>query len=268
MKYILLIALLVKIGVAQAQELFVFTEPASNMAAKSIGLRLNNYWAKDATARQTNYHLIPEIMVGVSKKIMLHADAFLSNRNKSFVAEGGSLYAKYRFFSVDDVHSHLRLSAYGRYSFNTSDVHQPAIDLYGYNSGYQGGVIATQLIHKVAISMSTSFVHALDNGREKFSYADKNRNAVNYTLSLGKLMLPKEYVSYKQINVNLMAELLGQTNVATGNNYLDLAPSAQFIFGSRARVDIAYRFALVDKLVRTTPNFAFLRLEYNLFNAF
>lgn len=268
MKYIFLIFLLVNVRSLQAQELFVFTEPASNMAAKSIGLRLNNYWAKERGTSETNYHLIPEIMVGVSKKIMVHADAFLSNRNKNFVAEGGSLYAKYRFFSIDDVHSHLRLSAYGRYSFNKSDVHQPAIDLYGHNSGYEGGVIATQLIHKVAISMSTSFLHALDNGQEKFSYADKNRNSLNYTLSLGKLMLPKEYVSYKQINVNLMAELLGQTNLATGNNYLDLAPSAQFIFGSRARVDIAYRFALVDKLQRTTPKAAFVRLEYNLFNAF
>lgn len=268
MKYILLIVLLVKIGAAQAQELFVFTEPASNMAAKSIGLRLNNYWAKDATDRQTNYHLIPEIMVGVSKKIMVHADAFLSNRNKNFSAEGGSLYAKYRFFSIDDVHSHLRLSAYGRYSFNNSDLHQPAIDLYGHNSGYEGGFNATQLIHKVAISMSTSFLHALDNGAQKFMYADKHRNAVNYTLSLGKLMLPKEYVSYKQINVNLMAELLGQTNLATSYNYLDLAPSAQFIFGSRARVDMAYRFALIDKLQRTTPDGVFIRLEYNLFNAF
>ncbi len=268
MKYILLICFLINTSISQAQELFVFTEPASNMAAKSIGLRLNNYWAKERSSGETNYHLIPEIMVGVSRKIMVHADAFLSNRNKSFVAEGGSLYAKYRFFSMDDVHSHLRLSAYGRYSFNTSDVHQPAIDLYGHNSGYQGGVIATQLINKVAISTSVSFLHALDNGEEKFSYADKNRNALNYTLSLGKLMMPKEYVSYKQINVNLMAELLGQTNVATGDNYLDLAPSAQFIFGSRARVDIAYRFALVDKLQRTTPNGAFLRLEYNLFNAF
>jgi hypothetical protein len=29
--------------IVKAQELFVFTEPASNMAAKSVGLRLNNF---------------------------------------------------------------------------------------------------------------------------------------------------------------------------------------------------------------------------------
>ena len=253
---------------AHAQELFVFTEPASNMAAKSIGLRLNNYLMKDNSTNKASYHLLPELMWGVSKNIMVHAEAFLSNRNNSFVYEGAGVYMKYRFYSVDEVHNHFRVAAFGRYSFNNSDVHQQAIDLFGHNSGYEGGLVATQLIKKVAFSATVSALHATDNGKEKFIYGDKKRNAVNYTLSVGKLMLPKVYTSYSQTNVNLMVEMLGQTNLNNGNSFLDVAPSIQFIFLSRMRLDAAYRIPLVTNLTRTAPEGFFLRLEYNLFNAY
>lgn len=251
---------------ADAQELFVFTEPASNMAAKSAGLRLNNYLMKEKD--RYNYHLLPELMFGISKKIMLHAEMFLSNRNDKFVAEGGSLYLKYRFFSVDDVHSHLRLAAFGRYSYNNSDIHQQAIDFYGHNSGYEGGLVATQLINKVAISAGVSYLHATDNGVEKFIYSNKERNAIYYTLSVGKLMLPKEYTSYDQVNVNLMCELLGQTNIGNNKSYLDIAPSLQLIFKSRMRFDLGYRFPVVNDLSRTADRGFVAKLEYNFFNAF
>jgi hypothetical protein len=253
---------------AKAQELFVFTEPASNMAAKSFGLRLNNYLMNETDTKRTNYHLVPEIMWGVSKHVMIHAEVFLSNRNKVFTAEGGSLYVKYRFYSVDEVHSHFRMAFFARYSFNNSDVHQQAIDLNGHNSGYEGGLVATKLTGKVAFSATASYLHALDNGKEKFIYGDKNRHAVNYTLSVGKLMLPKEYTGYKQTNVNLMMELLGRANINNGYSFLDIAPSVQFIFLSRMRLDAAYRIPLVKDLGRTAPGGYFVRLEYNIFNAY
>ncbi len=251
-----------------AQELFVFTEPASNMAAKSIGIRLNNYWMKENDSKKTNYHLLPELMIGLSKKIMLHGVAFLSNRDNKLVAEGGSLYIKYRFFSQDDVHSHFRLAALGRYSYNNSDIHQQAIDFFGHNSGYEAGLVATNLINKVAVSAGLSYLHATDNGVEKFIYSNKERNALYYTLSFGKLMLPKEYTSYGQTNVNLMFEMIGQTNLGNNRTFLDLAPSLQFIFNSRMRFDLGYRFPVVKDLSRTADRGAVIKLEYNFFNAF
>jgi len=268
MQRLILLLVVFSCKAATAQELFVFTEPASNMAAKSFGFRLNNYLMKETDTKGTNYHLIPEIMWGVSKHVMVHAEAFLSNRNKSFVAEGGLLYAKYRFYSIDEVHSHFRMAAFGRYSFNNSDVHQQAIDLNGHNSGYEGGLVTTKLKGKVAVSASASYLNAMDNGKEKFVYGDKNRQAVNYTLSVGKLMLPKEYTGYRQTNVNLMLEMLGQTNLGSGNSFLDIAPSVQFIFLSRMRIDAAYRIPLVKDLSRTAPGGYFVRLEYNIFNAY
>lgn len=269
MKARLLIAMLLASLTAMAQELFVFTEPASNMASKSVGLRLNNYMMPGASTAKINYQLVPEIMVGVSKKIMIHGDVFLSNRTSALLAEGGSIYAKYRFFSNDDVQKHFRMAAFGRYSFNNSVIGQEEIDLYGRNSGFETGVVATQLLHKVALSSGISFVKALDNGNgNKYPYGNSDRKAVNYTLSVGKLILPKEYKDYDQTNVNLMLEFLNQYNVGSKKYYMDIAPSVQLIFNSVARIDVGYRQQLSSTLYRSAANTLFVRLEYNFFNVY
>ncbi len=267
MRLIFLIFVLT-VQTAGAQELYVFTDPASNVAAKSVGLRASNYLMFEEGSKKASYHLLPEVLWGASKKLMFQARAFLSNRGNRFVTEGGGLYVKYRFYSTDEVQSHFRMAAFGRYSFNNSDVHQRAIDLNGHNSGYEGGLVATKLKNKVAVSASASYLYATDNGKEKFIYNAKNRNAVNYTLSVGKLMLPREYTSYNQTNMNLMLELLGQVNMNTGYSFFDIAPSVQFIFLSKMRLDAAYRIPLVKDLTRTAPGGFLIRLEYNIFNAY
>jgi hypothetical protein len=61
----------------------------------------------------------------------------ISNQTKDLSIEGGSFYAEYRFLSHDRLHNHFRMAAYGRISFNNSNINQEAIDLYGYNSGYR-----------------------------------------------------------------------------------------------------------------------------------
>ncbi len=265
MKKLSIILLLIS-AQCNAQELFVYTEPASNMAANSAGLRLSNSLMDDEHATSARYLLIPEGMFGISKKIMVHTQAFLSNRSNTFKADGGSIYLKYRFLSNDDVHSHFRMAAFGRYSFSNGPIHHLAIDLQGFNSGYEGGLVATQLLHKVALSASLSALRANDNGDNKFLWNNKYRNAMNYTLSIGKLMLPKEYVSYKQTNLNLMLEFLGQLNAYSKESYLDIAPSLQLIINSRLRIDAGYRAALVKNLYRTAPQSAVLKVEYNFYN--
>ena len=250
-----------------AQELFVLTEPASNMAAKSIGVRAMNSFMNELDGSGINYHLMPEVMWGINKKWMVHAQGFISNRNTKLVTEGGSLYAKYRFLSNDDVHSHFRMATYARLSTNNSDIHQEEIETMGHNSGYELGLIATQLLHKVAISASVSYEKAMDNSSvNKFPTLQAN-NAINYTLSVGKLMLPKEYTNYNQTNINLMLELLGQ-RLSNGKSFLDMAPSVQFIIKSQARIDFGYRYQLYNNMLRTAPNGFILKLEYTFFNVF
>ena len=78
-----------------AQELFVFSEPASNMPAKSIGLRATNWLMPVVAKTQGSYQLLPEVMWGVNKNLMLHLDGFLSNQGGNFHAVGGGVYGKY-----------------------------------------------------------------------------------------------------------------------------------------------------------------------------
>lgn len=269
MKKVLLAVIFLLSISAQAQELFSITEPASNMASRSMAFRVDNFAMDEINSAKINYHLIPGIRVGISKKLMISSSAFFSNRLKQFKAEGASLYAKYRFLSKDAVQQHFRMAAFGMMSFNNSDIHQEEINLYGHNTGFEAGIVATQLLRKVALSSAVSFIKALDNGNNnKYIYGLQNSRAVSYTFSAGKLMLPVQYKNYKQTNLNLMLEVLGQVNTGSGKYYTDIAPSLQLIFNSVSRIDIGYKKQVSTNLLRTAPNGFFVRIEYNLFNAF
>ena len=250
----------------KAQELFVMTEPASNMPTGSIGIRAMNSFMVDKN-NTLNYHLMPEIMWGINQKLMVHLQSFQSNRSTSGLnLEGGSFYAKYRFYSSDDIHKHFRLATYGRMSLNRADIHQEEIETMGHNSGGELGIIATQLVNKLAISTTVSYEKAMNNTSiNKFPEAQSN-NATNYTLSFGRLMYPKVYKNLKQPNINLMIEFLGQTLNQNGKSNLDIVPSIQFIIRSRARIDLAYRKELYSNMLRTAPNGFLIKFEYTFFN--
>lgn len=265
-KILLVITFASFLNILKAQELFVFTEPASNMATKSIGFRLMNMLGVDGSNDKPNFHVMPEVMIGFSNKFMFHAQSFLSDVNGKFVPEGISGYAKYRFLSNDNVHQHFRMAAYGRASYNSALVHQDEIETMGHNSGFEGGIIATQLINKVAISSSISYEKAIFNNIAPKDEGQKS-NALNYTFSVGKLMLPKEYTSYNQTNINLMFEVLGQNIMGTNKSFFDIAPSIQFIFNSVARLDLGYRTQVSGNMERTSTSIYLIKLEYNIFNA-
>lgn len=266
MRKFLIVFMFLLIQGISAQELFVVTDPASNVPANSLSVRVSQSLFEQQFEKGFNYHLMPEVTFGLNKNLMIRASAFLSNRNNQFAAEGAGLYAKYRFFSTDDLNSHFRLAAFGRYSFNNSDIHQDQIEIMGQNTGFETGLVATKLIKKVAISSSLSFEKAFDNQPNYPFPSELGNNATNYTLSFGKLMHPKKYTSFKQTNINFMIEFVGQTINENGKSYLDVVPAIQFIFNSQARLDLAYRRELMSSMMRTAPNGIYLNLEYNFFN--
>jgi hypothetical protein len=268
MKKQLTVALLLISLSGKAQELFSMTEPASNMPASSIAFRLDNWIMDEVNTEKINYHLIPQIRLGISKKLMLNANVFFSNRNRQFKGEGGSLYAKYRFLSNDALQRHFRMAAFGTISYNNSDIHQEEINLQGHNTGFEAGLVATQLLYKVALSSSLSFVKAQNNGNHnKFIYGSENSRAINYSFSVGKLMLPKQYSNYQQTNLNFMTEILSQVNTGSGKYFVDIAPTLQLIINSATRIDLGYRKEISSNFLRTAPNGFFIRIEHNLFNA-
>jgi hypothetical protein len=259
----LTIGMLLWLCTAMAQELYVNTEPASNMATNSLGIRLENqgYFKPGYKNRSTL-----ELMYGVNKNLMVHGTAYLSDYYQSRQRfEGLSAYAKYRFYSVDSVQRHFRMAAFAKVASISNPIPNQEIALEGDNSGLQGGLVATQLLHKLALSGSVSYLRAFEN---RGGYEPVTRSSIGYTLSAGYLLFPKQYTNYEQTNVNLYAELLGKTNPGKGQNYLDIAPAVQFIFNSVLRVDLSYRTPLTNRMVRNTQNMYLVRVEYNLFNLF
>lgn len=264
----------------QAQELYVSTEPASNMPAKSFGFRVTNRFFKMEHEGVTGMRIEPELMWGISKKLMVHVTGLASNQMQpSIQLEGGSVYAKYRFLSNDDLHSHFRMAAYVKGSVinnpfvpvmreqTSKPYDNQELDLEGGASGVSGGIIATQLLHKLAISATLGYNRFMNNTKDNLpDYM--SANAVNYSLSAGYLLLPRRYRSYEQTNLNLYVEFLGKANTdaVSRNQYLDVAPAIQFIFNSATRLDFSYRTQLFGDMSRNVFNTFTLRFEHNIFN--
>jgi hypothetical protein len=108
-------------------------------------------------------------------------------------------------------------------------------------------------------------LRAFDNSGNGPSIAGA-KNAVAYSLSAGYLLLPKSYTSYKQVNVNVYAELLGKSNPGYAQSYLDVAPAVQFIFNSVCRLDLSYRAPLFNNRCTALAKMYLVRFEYNFFN--
>jgi hypothetical protein len=158
------------------------------------------------------------------------------------------------------------MAAFARATTNNADIHQEEIMTNGHNSGYMLGLIATQLLHKQAISATVSYEKALDNFGGNEYPSSQSSQAVNYALSTGRLILPKHYTGYGQTNMNIMVELLGQHLLGNEKTYLDIAPAIQLIFNSQTRVDLGYRHNLYSNMQRTAPNGFLVRIEHTLFN--
>jgi hypothetical protein len=263
-RFAIALVLLVSSASAYTQELYVATEPASNMPQNALGIRLtqeavftNGYRAK----------IIPEAMIGLSKNLMIHQSLFLNNvQQNSLKTTGGAFYAKYRFLSIDSTHSHFRGAVYAGYAAVNGAISAREISLDGDNTGWQGGIVFTQLLHKLALSGSVSYTKALNNKKGNLLPADFGSESLGYSLSSGLLVYPKSYRSYKQTNVNVYLEFLGKSNLGKKEHVLDAAPALQFIINSNFRIDVSQRVQVWSSMTRNQKNLLLLRLEYNLFN--
>ena len=263
-------AFLVLIGfTTTAQELFPYTEPASNMPAKSMSLKMSAMMGQGVHGDKLDQRYSPEVMLGISKKWMLHAGLTLSNMYESFFYyESARVYAKYRFLSNDDVHKHFRMAAFATAAYSRNHLQHNELNLMGDHSGVQAGLIATQLWNKLALSGTASLVELLDEKRndKPQEYAFQS---LNYSLSAGYLVLPRVYKDYNQTNLNIYAELLGGQNLdwEYEKYYLDLAPSIQLIFKSTSKLNFGYRFQLKSDIYRNMKNSWMISYEYIFLNA-
>lgn len=283
-----------------AQELYIITEPASNLPKNALSFRLNTMGMpmtgnmEGMKKGEVGFRVAPELSYGVSKNLMVKAAVYASDMFQSrFRYESASVYAKYRFLSQDDFHKHFRMAGFGKLAvsrnpyviertvlhdgsdgsggglpheelvFNRSDEQ----NLMGNHSGWQVGVVATQLLNKLALSGTLSGVGRFNNVDYPVLPSDIQQ-ALEYSFSAGYLLYPKEYDSYGQTNLNLYVEWIGQRAFGKSAGFLDMAPAIQFIFNSKARIDLGYRFQVAGNIRRFNEQQWLLRLEYNWLQAF
>jgi hypothetical protein len=289
----------------KAQELFPNSEPASLIPKRVFGIRLMNEYYKEISEHKTWQDAM--LMYGISSKFMIIGSFSFSNHHATslpndfilndgniglhthgnekggrytYKSESVALGFRYRFFNRDGDHRHFRMALYGNAVYSNQAHDEAETNLMGDNTGAGGGVIATVLKKKLAISFTGGAVFPTP-------YTDKNKditllygNAYNYSLSFGYLLLPFKYKSYDQTNLNFYAEFLGKNydelKVYQNNsriliqnvpafekgNYVEFRPAIQFIIKSSLRIDLSRSFTLLNRsYVRTYPAYN-LNIQY------
>ena len=251
-------------GKAFSQELYVFTEPASNMPSKALAFRLTGRLPGTTVFKQ---RFVPEAMIGISKNWMVHLSGTVSDYYSGHLQlESGRVYAKYRFFSNDEIHQHFRLAAFGEMAYSKTPYFFDDANLDGDNSGFQTGLIATQLVSRLAVSSAVSYARIFDVSKEKLLNPSPSFNVINYSFSAGCLLLPKAYKNYKQTNVNAYIELLGVKSIDQNKYAIDAAPALQCIFNSNSKLNIGYRFQIAGNMNRMSKSTIQVAFEHTLFN--
>ncbi len=200
---------------------------------------------------------------------MVHIGATISNMHTvAFRYESFNLYAKYRFLSKDEIHKHFRMAVFADVSATKAPFHYDEITLMGDKSGIEAGIIATQLWNKFALSGTISHTEVLDQSRKAdvIYVPTRSYQSMNYSLSAGYLLFPKEYTDYKQVNINLYTELLAEQTLDIKKHCVDLAPAVQFIFNSNAKLNIGYRFQVSGNMTRMSNNSWLVSFERTFLN--
>ena len=269
-------------SLSSAQELYINAEPASLIPKGTKVVRLNHHSIfLDGTNIMGGIGnaiiMSPSISYGLSKKIMVSGSFQFSNKPyeqdmmPNFGFSGFKLSSKQRILTTDKQKYHTRLSSFIKYSYHDNKFMKDNLDIEIQDTGFEFGIIGTQLINKLAISV-TSAVTRISNIDEKYTngstvkWQSINLNTIQNSISAGYLLFPRKYKSYKQTNFNLYLEYL--TSTILTKDYPDrynkfsstLAPGIQFIIMSRSRLDFSYKIRS-----GTMPDEFLLKLTYIIY---
>ena len=233
----------------QAQELYVYSEPASVMPARSIIIK-QAFQQMEGVNAQQNYNT--QLEFSLQKKWMAH----IGTNYKA-----ADFYTQYRFYSSDALHEHTRFAGYFKAVASGNNPSEQAILLDGQQKLIGAGIIATKLQHKWASSLTMGWLYRY-TGNTNYT-----KNAVQYSWSNGLLLYPVTYKNYMQTNINFYVELLGQQSIQNKAHFLDIAPAVQFIFNSQAKLNFGYRLPVWDTMQRNSSRSFYISLDYLFFNA-
>ena len=263
MRIFFILFLLIHTYIISAQELYINSEPASLIPKGTKVVRLTNsnifLDGSNIMGSISNAFIVtPSLSYGLSKKIMLSGSIQFANKPyeqdmmPNFGLNGFKLYSKQRILTTDKQKYHTRLSSFIKYSYHEDKFMKDNLDLELQDTGFELGLIGTQLINKLAISITTGFTR-ISNINEKFTqgstvkWQKTNLNTFKNSISAGYLLFPRKYKSYRQTNFNIYLEYITNTIITKDfpsryNKFLStLAPGIQFILLSRSRLDFSYK---------------------------
>ena len=260
--------MLIHTYILSAQELYINSEPASLIpkGTKVVRLTNSNIFLDGSNIMGSignAFIVTPSLSYGISKKIMLSGSIQFANKpyeqdmTPNFGLNGFKIYSKQRILSTDKQKYHTRLSSFIKYSYHKDKFMKDNIDIDLQDTGFELGLIGTQLINKLAISITTAITR-ISNIDEKFTqgstvkWQTTNLNTFKNSISAGYLLFPRKYNSYKQTNFNLYVEYL--TNTILNEDFpvrydkfrSTFAPGIQFIIMSRSRLDFSYKIRKGD----------------------
>jgi len=261
--------LMVLIGVASwqagAQELYVFTEPASVMPARSLTLRSRTHlMGSNAMYDRFTFRNNLQVVAGLTGRWTMRVGGSWGNmQTYSVKPESIGFYSRYRLLSADEVHRHFRLAAYAEGAYTAAPFRHDEVSLMGDKSGIEAGLIATWLSQRLALSVTGSHAQVLHASRKNAALFTPARTfqTLQFSFSGGYLLLPKEYKDYRQTNLNLYVELLSQRSLDNSRFYIDAAPALQLIFSSATKLNLGYRFQLDGTMDRMARQSWLLTLE-------
>lgn len=236
------------INIANSQELFPLTEPASNVPKGVLGVRsMGEFYKEVGTTREM---LAARIMYGLTSKLTLEVTASGSNHHDTilpanllshthaangasiysaqsftrglhypFLFAGFNFYAKYRILSFDGDKSHFRVALFGDYSTVKAAHDEAEPDLLEDDGGWEAGFIATKLINRLAISLTAGYIQPTFHFTEyqsQYVYPTQVTklyygSAIEYDLSCGYRLFPAVYTNnYSESNFNIYVEFLGK----------------------------------------------------------
>ena len=258
MKYLIFIFLLGFLpDRSSAQELFINTEPASNMPNQSYGFVVGaeSFSSGGSIFTRTDLGFMYEVTGSLMTSAMLHA----SNYYGSYGFNNFDAYAKYRIYTDDGFKQHFRIAAYAQGAIGVQRNTFADVELEGGNRGLATGLIFTLLQNRFAISSTIGIITLVPELNAAPGISFQAVRNYNYSLSAGFLVYPSHYESYHDLNFNLYAELLGKyityDQVETSmpgmimtnhGSVLDLAIGPQLIINSISRVDLSIRSRLIS----------------------
>jgi hypothetical protein len=252
-----------------AQELYVFSEPASNIPAKSLNLKYAGKYQRGVMSGNPEHRQMVSAQFGIDRKWMIRTGMTISNMYQPTTKfESVNLGVKYRFFSRDELHRHFRMALYADASRSRNNPMFDELSTDGDQSGVQGGLILTQLLHKLAVSVNLSRVEVLHPRRWQAAHANAHPySAYNYAISAGYLLFPRSYSNYGQTNLNLYVEMLGSRNIGKNGGFLDIAPAMQLILSSQTKLNLGYRTQLRGDVFRMSTERWLFSVETTFLNA-